>query len=323
MQSLVVRLPNHLGDACMALPALECLAAAGWSLTIAGRPWAVDLLAARPWQVVALPPSRSDSIAALRGALKALPRETEALLLTNSFSSALEFRLAGLRPSGYATDGRRLLLRHAVPVPREWAGDMHTVAYYLHLARALKLRHNLPPGTRRPASVPAPQLPVSATARERASAALAAAGVHGPYVVLCPTARGQHHGQDKCWDGFGRLAGELIAGGHAVVVCPGPGEAEAARTAVPQVRPLEPLPLDAFAALLAASRLVVANDSGPGHLAAAVGAPLVGVFGVTDPTKTRPLGASVHIIGSSSAWPAYAQVSAQVAALLAPAPDPA
>ena len=69
MQSLVIRLPNHLGDACMALPAIECLAAAGWAPTIAGRSWAVDLLADYPWPVVVLPAARSDGIAALRAAL--------------------------------------------------------------------------------------------------------------------------------------------------------------------------------------------------------------------------------------------------------------
>jgi heptosyltransferase-2 len=317
MQSLVVRLPNHLGDACMALPAIDCLAAAGWSLTIAGRPWAADLLAAYPWKVIALPAARAESIAALRAALKTLPRETEALLLTNSFSSALEFRLAGLPPSGFATDGRRLLLRCAFAVPREWAGDMHTVAYYLCLARAFRQKHNVAPGSRQPLSLTAPRLQLSAAARADAAAALAAAGVMDPYVVLCPTARGLHRGREKCWDGFGRLAGELIAAGRTVVVCPGPGEEAAARAAVPQARLIEPLALGAFASLLAASRLVVANDSGPGHLAAAVGAPLVGIFGVTDPTKTRPLGPSVHIIGSSSAWPPYAQVAAQAVALLA------
>ena len=314
--SLIIRLPNHLGDACMALPALECLSAKGYGLTLVGRPWAQDLLAAHPWRVVGLPAARGERL----GVLRALGRDnpgSDALLLTNSMSSALEFRLAGLRPSGYATDGRRLLLRAAVPVPREWTGDMHTVAYYLHLARSLAPARGGLASLRRPLSDTCPRLHVTQEARDRAARALARAGAQAPYIVLCPVARGQHKGQDKCWDGFPELARALRADGHVIVVCPGPGEEIAARERAPGAREIEPLELGAFAALLAGSRLVVANDSGPGHLAAAVGAPLVGVFGVTDPTKTRPLGPAVQIIGGSGGWPPYGQVADAVAAALA------
>ena len=317
MHPLIVRLPNHLGDACMALPAIQCLAAAGGSLTLAGRPWSAALFESTGWPVITLPADRSASIGVLRSAVRAQAHNVESLLLTNSFSSALEFRVAGARPSGYATDGRRLLLRTAVTVPREWAGDMHTVAYYLHLAHAFRQAHGAAPTARRENGVPVPLLPVSEAARSRARAAAHAAGVAGAYVVLCPTARGLHRGREKCWDGFGRLAGELTASGQTVVACPGPGEEAAARAAVPDARLIDPLDLGAFAALLAGSRLVVANDSGPGHLAAAVGARLVGVFGVTDPTKTRPLGRSVHIVGGMAGWPQYDQVRSQVVALLA------
>ena len=315
LPTLIIRLPNHLGDACMALPALECLAARGHALVLVGRPWAQDLLAAHPWRVVGLPAGRTDRV----GILRELARghaQAQGLLLTNSISSALEFRLAGLRPSGYATDGRRLLLRSAIAVPHEWAGDMHTVAYYLHLARSLGAVRGAAQDMWRPLAETPPRLGLTAQAQARAARALERAGVTGPYVVLCPVARGQHHGQNKCWGGFAQLASALRADGHTIVVCPGPGEEVAAREGAPGAKLIEPLPVDAFAALLGGSRLVVANDSGPGHLAAAVGAPLVGVFGVTDPTKTRPLGRAVQIIGGASGWPPYGQVADAVAEAL-------
>jgi heptosyltransferase-2 len=72
-----------------------------------------------------------------------------------------------------------------------------------------------------------------------------------------------------------------------------------------------------FAALLAGSRLVVANDSGPGHVAAAVGARLISVFGVTEPTRTRPWGPAVTLVGSERGWPGYEEVRAAVTSALA------
>lgn len=317
MSALIVRLPNHLGDTCMALPALDLLAAHGVALTLAGQPWAQELLAGHPWPVVALPRRRAERIAALRALPGAQAGARAALLLTNSFSSAFEARLAGLRPEGYARDGRSLLLRHAYAVPHAWSQDMHTVDYYLALAHA---HLGLAPAA---ADAPAPRLRLTTAARARARAALERAGVAPPgahdaaYVVLCPVAQGRHKGQDKCWTGFGRLGRALAAQGSAVVICPGPGERPAAEAAVPAARMIEPLDLGAFAALLAGSAVVVANDSGPGHLAAAVGAILVGVFGVTDPSKTSPRGARVHITGGAAGWPDYARVEALVRSLLA------
>jgi heptosyltransferase-2 len=315
--TLIVRLPNHLGDACMALPALELLARAG-PLALAGQPWAADLLRATAWPCLGLGATRGARVAALRAWRLAHAPARQGLLLTNSFSSALEFRLAGLRPAGYARDGRSLLLHPAYALPRAGGGALHAIDVYLHLARSYL-------GSAGPAQAadPVPRLALPAEAQARARAALQRAGVApadpGP-VVLCPVARGRHRGQVKSWDGYGRLAQELRRQGAAVVVCPGPGEAAAARAAAPAAVMLEALDVGAFAALLAASSLVVANDSGPAHLAAAVGATVLVVHGVTDPAQTGPRGARVHGAGSAAGWPDYAAVATLAAALRGGAP---
>ena len=307
---LIVRLPNHLGDACMSLPALELLAARGRNLLLAGRPWAADLFAGHPWPVLKLPKERAERVALLRA--RCAPG-APALLLTNSFGSALELRLARLRPAGYRTDGRRLLLARSFPVPARWrdsAAPMHMVEYYHQLAHAFA-------GGEAPAVPRDLSLRLAPAAVERAQRSLGEAGIDGEYVMLCPVAVGLHKGKVKAWDGFGALCAELIGTGIRVAACPGPGERGAVRAVVPGATLLPETDVGTFAALLAGSRLVVANDSGSAHVAAAVGAPLVTLFGVTDARRTGPWSTRAVRVGGADGWPGFDEVMSAVRRQLA------
>jgi heptosyltransferase-2 len=306
---MIVRLPNHLGDACMASPALDLLAARGHALSLVGRAWARDLFAGYPWPMLALPHGRVARVRALYRLARTLPRATPALLLTNSFSSALEMRLAGLGPVGFDTDRRGWLLQRSFPVPDRWSSDMHTIEYYHWLARCV-IDRPLPSPNRI-------ELRLMPAAYEHARWALSAAAVRTPFVMLCPLATGHHHGQVKAWDGFGRLCSELLGHGRRVVACPGPGEHTAVARAVPGAMLLGETDVATFGALLSMASLVVANDSGPGHLAAAVGARLISVFGATEIEKTRPLGDHVQVVGTGHGWPDYELVRSAVFAALA------
>ncbi|MEP6609283.1 MAG: glycosyltransferase family 9 protein [Burkholderiaceae bacterium] len=283
----------------MTLPALELLTTHRYDLTLAAPVWAHDLFAAYSWPVIALTGSRGDRIRALRPF-----RGSSGLLMTNSFGTALELRLAGVRAVGYARDGRWWLLQRAVAVD---CND-HMVEYYWRLALALVS-----------GAPPAPRdfrLSVSEPAQRRARQLLDAHHVDEPYMMLCPVAVGMHRGRDKSWDGFTRLSRDLLNRGIAVVAMPGPRETAAVRTALPDAIVLPESDLATFAAVVAGARGVVANDSGSGHLAAAVGAPLVSVFGVTEPEKTRPWGPRATVVGSGVGWPRYEEVSAAVEAML-------
>jgi heptosyltransferase-2 len=302
---LIVRLPNHLGDACMALPALDLLAARGHALKLAGRIWASELFAAYPWPVLQLRKERRQRLRELR---RHFPAGTPALLLTNSFGSALDFRLARFRLTGYSTDLRRLLLSRPIAVPARWRDEdspMHMVEYYYALAAAV-VGGDVPPVPRSLSL----RLPPAAGARARQM--LADAGIGAEYVTLCPVAVGTHRGKVKAWDGFGALCDDLRANGIHVVSCPGPGERDAVRRAVAGATLLPETDLATFAALLAASRLVVANDSGAAHVAAAVDARLVALFGVTDARRTGPWSPHAVRVGSAEGWPSFAQVAAAV-----------
>jgi ADP-heptose:LPS heptosyltransferase len=118
------------------------------------------------------------------------------------------------------------------------------------------------------------------------SGVLAEAGVTPPFIVLLPgsSARLPH----KRWPGYAALAQRLIADGHRVVTVPGPDELDLCRT-IPGTMLTGGGWLDYFqlAGVLKQARLAVGNDTGPSHLAAHLGVPLVALLGAhTSPRMT-------------------------------------
>jgi len=331
---LVVRLRNWVGDVLLGLPMLQRLADAGFDLHLVGKGWARDLLAGHGWPVHVLPKTFGDRVrllrrlraevvapAARRGRSSSAAGVIDALCLPYSFSSALEFRLAGLRALGHAHEGRSLLLARALPLRR----GQHELAVYWQVGDALL-------GTDAP--LPARLgLRLSPAHREAAAALRAAHGVEPGYIVICPFAGGTFEKLDKTWPEFSAFAREELAAlaraqGRRVLICPGPGEEALARrdfagTADPAGSEREGTPLclegvglGTYAALLADAALMVCNDTGPGHMAAAVEAPLLSVLGPTDPERWGAWGPSARRIGGHGHWPARHEVLAAVQGLL-------
>ena len=302
---LIVRLPNWVGDVCMALPTLTALADRGVDVHVLGKGWAGGLLAAHGWP-------HTKVVAGLRAGTATI-RELgiqRGLLLTNSFSSAVQFRLGGVRACGYRAECRTLLLARGVPRQR----GLHEVESFWSLGQEVAAWLSLAP---LPPTPPASLgLRLGQGAQAAAAKALEHAGIHSAYVLLCPLAAGTINGRSKIWPGFPLLARLLQERGVTVVACPGPGEEQACATALPGTRQLPGLGLDAYAAIAAGALVTVANDSGPMHLAAAVEAPVIGVFGVGDPQRTRPWTAQGQTLGDVNGWPAAAMVMEQIAHFL-------
>ena len=176
---------------------------------------------------------------------------------------------------GLAASLRRLADRVVVadPLPAEGEG-IHMTS---HLSRPLAEFGIRPP------DAPLPRVDVFPRARRR-----------GPVVV--------HPGSgspDKCWP-VPRFATviERISRRVPAVVLWGPAE-EARREGLDRFLPpnrLSPASPVELAEALAGARLYIGNDSGPGHLAAAVGTPTISLFGPTDPTLWRPLGPRSTVI---------------------------
>ena len=133
-------------------------------------------------------------------------------------------------------------------------------------------------------------------------------GISGEYVVISPGGGWK----SKCWspERFGALSAALLHRDNLrSVVNIAPGEEYLAREVVSAAGSANPpvvsLSIPALAALLARARLVVAGDTGPLHLAAALGTRVVGLFGATDPERNGPLPRGVVVQNISSQPPDY------------------
>lgn len=292
IRRILVRFPNWLGDTVMAVPALRALRATApaaelWCLG----PWVDAILEGEPGVARRLDAPRSWR-ARLELARELRPATIDlALLLTNSFETALFGWLTGARwRLGYTGNGRAWLLTHPVAAA---TGRVHQVNAYLALLRPLGVA---PPAT-------APTLHVVATRRAEARRLLGEIGVQ-PGDRMVAIQLGAAFGPSKLW-GADRLAAlatrldergvrAVFFGSASAVTLLRSVEAEMRTTACSLVGRDHPALL---AALLAEFQALVAPDSGPAHVAAAVGVPVVALFGPTDPRLTAPVGD-----GHTSLW---------------------
>ncbi len=304
---VLVRLPNYVGDSVMAWPALARLIAAGLHPSLLGPRWAADLFAGSGLAIDPYPRGLGARLTTLRHVAQRSGGR-RILLLTHSFSSALEARLAGLAAIGFRKDGRGPLLTTSMGVfPRG-----HQVDAYWRLADGL-----CPPA----AAPDTVRLPITETARAAARARLEAAGIADRFVLLCPQSGGRHQGHDKDWPAFPDLADALERHGLITVATPGPGEAEGQRQRLVRTRILDGLGLLDVAAIAEQAALVIANDCGLGHVAAAAGTPILSLFGHTDPDRTRPRSPVAEVLGGTG-WPSLDQTLALAQRMLASSAEP-
>lgn len=152
------------------------------------------------------------------------------------------------------------------------------------------------------ASLPIPELDFSRFAGARKPETT------GPIVLIPGTGR-----REKNWspEGFAQLGRHLIARGAEVLVVWGPGEEELAGEVAEGsgARLAPPTDLRELGSLLAAAPLVVGGDTGPLHMAAAMGRPVVGLYGPTDPGRNGPWGRKVAVVSSWGADRAMSSIS--------------
>lgn len=303
MPNVLCRLPNHVGDCCMTLPALRLLEASGFTPMLTGKRWAEDLMSGMGWRFDPIEGHVTEDLHRIRYISNHLGPRPLGLLFPNSFSSALLFSIGRVRNAGFPTDGRRFLLDKVVEEP----GTMHEVERFFRLAHgAIKAWGGTPAWD----SVPE-ELGMRLLARHEAAARnlMAEHGIPENFALLAPIARGLHHGKEKQWKHFNELCQPLRDMGIEPIVFPSVREEEANRAACPNARILPPTTLGNYAALAKRARIVIANDSGISHVAAAVSANQITLLGVTNPARTRPWNSKALCLGNNTdGWPSLQQV---------------
>lgn len=292
VRRLLVRVPNWVGDVVHSLPAIAALRTrfANAELSVISRGEVGTLLQHHPAVDHVLGYRTGHGFSQLRHLREAAGRLRRAsydlgIVLTNSFESAWLFWWAGIpRRYGFATDGRGWLLSEPQPCTAD-TRRLHQADYYLALLAGLGV--TAPRGWQR--------LEPTAAEREAARRRLTEAGwrPERPLIALCP---GAGFGSAKRWplNRFGALAARLAKGRGATLVILGGtterpmGEALAAGVGEGSINLAGETSLRDALAIVSLSTVVVSNDSGLLHLAAASGTPVVALFGPTDPDRTGP-----------------------------------
>lgn len=287
-RNVVVRAPNALGDLVMATGAFARLAAhyGQQRLSLVCLPAALPLLQGNEWFQEILAYDRKGKHKGLSGSL-AFARQLRdrkfdlGILLPNSLGSAMQFVWGGVkRRVGYYKEGRGIFLHAGRKRDTDAGGRFvpkYTGLYFMDLLDVI----GLPPAPM------VPSLPVTESERHAAAEAIGARGLQGgPLVVLAP---GAAFGPSKLWDAarFAAVADALAARGAKVLLSFGPGE-QATVDAVQQAAGQKyatshGLDLGTLKAVIARAALVLTNDTGPRHVAVALGRPVVCIMGPNDP----------------------------------------
>jgi heptosyltransferase-2 len=226
-------------------------------------------------------------------------RFKRAVILPNSFRSAMVAYAAGIRERwGYATNLRSFLLTHQIARLRDRGHQLDDYRPLLEALSAPRVVDELPTIT----------LPTRV--RERARKRLRAAGIRLERPLFGIHAGGLY-GPAKHWgdDRYCAVASRLRADGFDVVLLTSPGERKQAEGIATSCQKLPMVGQDGDVLQLAAAishcSVIITNDSGPLHVAAALAVPSVSIFGPTDPARTVIPGASRVVRKPMACQPCY------------------
>jgi heptosyltransferase II len=303
---VLIRTPNHLGDCVMALPMISETREAypGASVTVLTPEPLQELFLRNPAidRVLTIPAKYVHGIIAMFKVKDLIaPHGFDiGYVLPPSFGAASGFKLAGVKERiGYVADGRRLLLTKPLPLPTPLNSEHRSKVYFDLLRR----------GSGVSLEYVKPKLFLDEDDERRGRALLSGYGVgeDAPYAVVAF----QAVAESRRWgiENYTALAGQIVMESDLRVVLVGSqADAKAGEQILEGVGATHPerrervanlagkTTLRELAAICSRASLFVGNDSGPAHLAASVGIPLVVLSGADDPRETSPISNTKRLI---------------------------
>ena len=288
IRKILVRVNNWIGDVVMISPAMRALRGRfpDAEITLLAKTWVLDALRGSPYYDRLLEYDRAGAHAGLSGRLRLIrflrrERFDLAVLFQKAFEAAFLARAAGIPfRIGFRTDSRGWLLTHPLQEPEE----AHHVEHFLRIAEALGCRIS----DRRLS------FHLDQRSRDRAALFLRDTGAlsNGLRVAVHPGASKPPRGWHT--ERFAEVASLLVREHGARPLLLGSQadrpalERMAARIGPAAILPPADQSLRAMAALLERCHLMLCNDSGPMHVAAALRIPVVAIFGPGHPARTAP-----------------------------------
>ncbi len=311
IKKILVRTPNWLGDAVMALPAIAALEKAfpKASLTLFAHSRVAGIygLEKRREEVTVYNPQGIHrGITGTSKLVKDLRQRHYdlAVIFPHSFSSAwMSFLARAKERLGYIAEGRGRLLTIRLPLPKDYR-KRHLTESYLDLIRTLGIE----------VKASAPHLALDPEVKREGGAFLQEAGIpRGSKLIgLGP---GATFGDAKRWDPerFAEVGRKLGAKGYRLVLL-GVKEEKALCERISEgigektVNLAGKTDLRLLAGVISQCAAFLSNDTGVMHLASGIGIPVVGLFGSTSPEWTRPLGRSKVIYKRPYCSPCFARI---------------
>jgi len=304
-RNILIRATNWVGDAVMSIPAFQAVRERfpEARISILARPWVAGLYGREPFCDELIPydaPRGWEGLGQkMQVAAELRARNFDcAILFQNAFEAAALVRMAGIPVRiGYAVDGRQWLLTNAPTIPRPDETPRHQRFYYLELLKRADLIEGY--ATDEPI-----RLTGASAAAQQGRERFRGAAINGPVVGVSP---GAAYGGAKRWlpERFAEAATRIARERQATVAIFGAREELPICETVQQHLEAAHQPcinfggattLPDFIEMVAACDVFLTNDSGPMHIASALGVPTVAIFGATDHIATGPTGPLARIV---------------------------